>query len=112
MPKNIKRKNKMENTKLEYYFGQQLAEYVGNDIEKARELVRAFRTIENSPEWAILKKIIQDTREKVIDNLKSAPLDQEVLISYKEQIAALDFLLNLPHELTKFLEIEIIRGEE
>jgi len=108
----LKRKKKMEQTKLEYYFGQQLAEYVGKDIEKARELVRSFRTIGNSNEWAILKKIIQDTREKVIDNLKSAPLDEQILISYKEQIAALDFLLNLPEELMKFLEIEITRGEE
>ena len=115
MPKDTKRKrkrNSMENTKLEYYFGKELAEYIGNDIERARELVRSFRVIENSPEWRILKEIIKNTRERIIDNLKSSSLDFQILISYKEQIGALDFLLNLPSELTKFLEIEIIRKEE
>ena len=92
---------------LKEYFGKQLKEYTKEDPEKIKELILKMNNLKNTEEWKIMEMVLRDTRERIIDNLKVSPVNHELLLSYKESISAVDFLLNLPDELIKALEFDL-----
>jgi len=92
---------------LEEYFGKQIQEYIAGNPEKAKELILRLRTFLATEEWKVLKKVIEDTRERVIQNMSICPVEMGTLLAYRESITALDFLRNLPENLIKVLELQI-----
>jgi Mg/Co/Ni transporter MgtE len=95
-----------EKVLLEEYFGKQLREYLAENSEKAQELYLRLKSLSVSEEWRVFQKIIEDTRERVIQNFENSPTQLETLIAYKESLSALDFLKNLPENLIKVIELE------
>jgi Mg/Co/Ni transporter MgtE len=97
-----------ERVLLEEYFGKQLREYIADNPEKAQELYLRLKSLSASEEWRVFQKIIEDTRERVIQNFENSPTQLETLIAYRESLSALDFLKNLPENLIKVIELEFI----
>ncbi|GIW67884.1 MAG: hypothetical protein KatS3mg096_752 [Candidatus Parcubacteria bacterium] len=97
---------------IEDFFTEELRKIIGDNPEKARELVQRFSNIETIEEWRILKMILQATREKLLLNFKNSGLDQATLIAYKESLTALDFLINLPSELIQIITLNLLTKEE
>jgi len=95
-----------EKTLLEEYFGKQIQQYISENPERLQELVLRLKSFQISEEWQILKKVIEDTRERVLQNMYSSPVELGTLIAYRESLSALDFLRNLPENLLKVLELE------
>jgi Mg/Co/Ni transporter MgtE len=95
-----------EKVLLEEYFGKQLREYLEGNPEKAQQLYLRLKSLSASEEWRVFQKIIEDTREKVIQNFENSPTQLETLIAYRESLSALDFLKNLPENLIKVIELE------
>jgi Mg/Co/Ni transporter MgtE len=95
-----------EKVLLEEYFGKQLREYIADNLEKAQELYLRLKSLSASEEWRVFQKIIEDTRERVIQNFENSPTQLETLIAYRESLSALDFLKNLPENLIKVIELE------
>jgi len=96
-----------EKTLLEEYFGKQIQQYISEHPERLQELITRFKAFQFSEEWRILKKVIEDTRERVLQNMYSSPVDLGTLLAYRESLSALDFLKNLPENLLKVLELEL-----
>jgi Mg/Co/Ni transporter MgtE len=97
-----------ERVLLEEYFGKQLREYLSGNSEKAQQLYLRLKSLSASEEWKVFQKIIEDTRERVIQNFENSPTQLETLIAYRESLAALDFLKNLPENIMRILELEFI----
>jgi Mg/Co/Ni transporter MgtE len=97
-----------EKVLLEEYFGKQLREYLTENPEKAQELYLRLKSLSALEEWRVFQKIIEDTRERVIQNFENSPTQLETLIAYRESLSALDFLKNLPENLIKVIELEFI----
>jgi Mg/Co/Ni transporter MgtE len=95
-----------EKVLLEEYFGKQLREYIADNPEKAQELYLRLKSLSALEEWRVFQKIIEDTRERVIQNFENSPTQLETLIAYRESLSALDFLKNLPENLIKVIELE------
>jgi Mg/Co/Ni transporter MgtE len=95
-----------EKVLLEEYFGKQLREYLEDNPEKAQQLYLRLKSLSASEEWRVFQKIIEDTRERVIQNFENSPTQLETLIAYRESLSALDFLKNLPENLIKVIELE------
>jgi Mg/Co/Ni transporter MgtE len=95
-----------EKVLLEEYFGKQLREYIAESPERAQELYLRLKSLSASEEWRVFQKIIEDTRERVIQNFENSPTQLETLIAYRESLSALDFLRNLPENLMKVIELE------
>jgi Mg/Co/Ni transporter MgtE len=95
-----------ERVLLEEYFGKQLREYLADNPEKAQELYLRLKSLSSSEEWRVFQKIIEDTRERVIQNFENSPTQLETLIAYRESLSALDFLKNLPENLMRVIELE------
>jgi Mg/Co/Ni transporter MgtE len=95
-----------ERVLLEEYFGKQLREYLEDNPEKAQQLYLRLKSLSASEEWRVFQKIIEDTRERVIQNFENSPTQLETLIAYRESLSALDFLKNLPENLIKVIELE------
>ncbi len=95
-----------EKVLLEEYFGKQLREYLADNPEKAQQLYLRLKSLSALEEWRIFQKIIEDTRERVIQNFENSPTQLETLIAYRESLSALDFLKNLPENLMKVIELE------
>jgi Mg/Co/Ni transporter MgtE len=91
---------------LEEYFGKQLREYIAENPEKAQELYLRLKSLSASEEWRVFQKIIEDTRERVIQNFENSSTQLETLIAYRESLSSLDFLKNLPENLMKVIELE------
>jgi Mg/Co/Ni transporter MgtE len=92
-----------EKVLLEEYFGKQLREYLEDNPEKAQQLYLRLKSLSASE---VFQKIIEDTRERVIQNFENSPTQLETLIAYRESLSALDFLKNLPENLIKVIELE------
>jgi Mg/Co/Ni transporter MgtE len=97
-----------EKVLLEEYFGKQLREYLADNPEKAQELYLRLKSLSASEEWRVFQKIIEDTRERVIQNFENSPTQLETLVAYRESLSALDFLKNLPENLMRVIELEFI----
>jgi Mg/Co/Ni transporter MgtE len=97
-----------EKVLLEEYFGKQLREYLADNPEKTQELYLRLKSLSASEEWKVFQKIIEDTRERVIQNFENSPTQLETLIAYRESLSSLDFLKNLPENLMKVIELEFI----
>jgi len=97
-----------EKVLLEEYFGKQLREYIAENQEKAQQLYLRLKSLSASEEWRVFQKIIEDTRERVIQNFENSPTQLETLIAYRESLSALDFLKNLPENLIKVIELEFV----
>jgi Mg/Co/Ni transporter MgtE len=97
-----------EKVLLEEYFGKQLREYLADNPEKAQELYLRLKSLSSSEEWRVFQKIIEDTRERVIQNFENSPTQLETLVAYRESLSALDFLKNLPENLMRVIELEFI----
>jgi|YelNatPaOPRAMG01_1025707.scaffolds.fasta_scaffold298324_2 Mg/Co/Ni transporter MgtE len=95
-----------ERVLLEEYFGKQLREYLADNPERAQELYLRLKSLSASEEWRVFQKIIEDTRERVIQNFENSPTQLETLIAYRESLSALDFLRNLPENLMRVIELE------
>jgi Mg/Co/Ni transporter MgtE len=95
-----------EKVLLEEYFGKQLREYFAENPEKVQQLYLRLKSLSASEEWKVFQKIIEDTRERVIQNFENSPTQLETLIAYRESLAALDFLKNLPENLIRVIELE------
>jgi Mg/Co/Ni transporter MgtE len=95
-----------ERVLLEEYFGKQLREYLADNPEKVQQLYLRLKSLAASEEWRVFQKIIEDTRERVIQNFENSPTQLETLIAYRESLAALDFLKNLPENLMRVIELE------
>jgi hypothetical protein len=91
---------------LEEYFGKQLREYLAGNPEGVQQLYLRLKSLSASEEWRVFQKIIEDTRERVIQNFENSPTQLETLIAYRESLAALDFLKNLPENLIRVIELE------
>lgn len=91
---------------LEEYFGKQLREYLAEDPERVQQLYLRLKSLSASEEWRVFQKIIEDTRERVIQNFENSPTQLETLIAYRESLSALDFLRNLPENLMRVIELE------
>lgn len=90
---------------MEQFFTQAVSKIVQDNPQ---EIVKRLENLENIEEWRILRKILVEAREGVIQNLKQASLNQEVLIAYKESITAIDFLINLPKELVQMITLNYL----
>jgi Mg/Co/Ni transporter MgtE len=97
-----------EKVLLEEYFGKQLREYLADNPERVQELYLRLKSLSASEEWRVFQKIIEDTRERVIQNFENSPTQLETLVAYRESISSLDFLKNLPENLIKVIELEFI----
>jgi Mg/Co/Ni transporter MgtE len=95
-----------EKVLLEEYFGKQLREYIAENPERAQELYLKLKSLSVSEEWRVFQKIIEDTRERVIQNFENSPTQLETLIAYRESLSSLDFLKNLPENLMRVIELE------
>jgi Mg/Co/Ni transporter MgtE len=95
-----------ERVLLEEYFGKQLREYLAEDPERVQQLYLRLKSLSASEEWRVFQKIIEDTRERVIQNFENSPTQLETLIAYRESLSALDFLRNLPENLMRVIELE------
>jgi len=71
-----------------------------------RDSYLRLKSLSASEEWRVFQKIIEDTRERVIQNFENSPTQLETLIAYRESLSALDFLKNLPENLMKVIELE------
>ena len=99
-----------EKVLLEEYFGKQLREYFNNNPERIEEIYLRLKSLSNTEEWQIFQKIIEDTRERVIQNFENSITQLDVLIAYRESLSALDFLKLLPNNLIKVIELEFINS--
>jgi Mg/Co/Ni transporter MgtE len=97
-----------EKVLLEEYFGKQLREYLADNPERVQELYLRLKSLSASEEWRVFQKIIEDTRERVIQNFENSPTQLETLVAYRESLSSLDFLKNLPENLIKVIELEFI----
>ncbi len=91
---------------LEEYFGKQIRDIIGDNPERAQEILGKLRLINNSEEWKFFRNVIKSVREEVIKNFEKSPVNQELLIAYQQSLAALDFLLELPSALIATIELE------
>lgn len=88
---------------MEDIFQKVIENWIGNDEEKIAELKARLEILKNDPVWDLFFKILKEAREKVLENFKNS--SEENLLAYRESLIAIDFLINLPEELSKFLNI-------
>ena len=88
---------------MEEVFQKVLDNLIGGDKEKAREIGARLEILKNDPVWSMFFAILKEAREKILENFKNS--SAENLLAYRESLIAIDFLINLPEELRKFLDV-------
>jgi len=88
------------------FFQQSFEKLIGKDIEKAQKIILELRSLENLNAWQVLKEILQESREKLLENFKNSNTEKiEDFYAYKQSLIAIDFLLSLPSELINQIEL-------
>lgn len=88
------------------FFQQSFEKLIGKDIEKAQKIILELRSLENLNAWQVLKEILQESREKLLENFKNSNTEKiEDFYAYKQSLTAIDFLLSLPSELINQIEL-------
>lgn len=88
------------------FFQQSFEKLIGKDIEKAQKIILELRSLENLNAWQVLKEILQESREKLLENFKNSNIEKiEDFYAYKQSLIAIDFLLSLPSELINQIEL-------
>ncbi len=88
------------------YFQKTLEKLIGDDLEKAHRILTKLRVLEGSEEWSVLKSILLEARENLLDNFKKDTRGSiDDFYAYKQSLVAIDFLISLPSELIKQIDL-------
>lgn len=85
------------------FIGEALHRIISLDTEEQQKIINSLNNLEKTEGWRILKLVMDDAREAIIQQMKSTPPTLEAFISLKESLIAIDFLRNLPSELKNFI---------